>query len=113
MVTGIYKSKILTKHISCEYKCKFGCRKCSSNQKGNKDICWYECKNPRNYHVCGRDYIWNPITCGSENGKYFGSIIGHSVIMCDEIIEVTKTVSTKVVPTKTIPTYFNGKKETC
>ena len=41
------------------------------------------------------------------------SIIGHSVIMCDEIIEVMKTVSTKIVPTKTIPTYFNGKKETC
>ena len=35
----MYKSKTLTKHVSCEGKCKFGCRKCSSNQKGNKDIC--------------------------------------------------------------------------
>ena len=33
------------------------------------------------------------MTC--KNGKYLGSIIGNSVITCDEIIEVTKTVSTK------------------
>ena len=29
MITGINKSKILTKHISCECKCKFDGRKCN------------------------------------------------------------------------------------
>ena len=53
------ESKILTKHISCKCKCKFDDRKCHSNQKCN-DTCWHECKN----------------------GKYLGSIIDNSVIMC-------------------------------
>ena len=54
------ESKILTKHISCKCKCKFDDRKCNSNQKCNNDTCWHECKN----------------------GKYLGSIIDNSVIMC-------------------------------
>ena len=29
----------------------------------------------------------NPATCSCENGKYLASIIDHSVIRCDEIIE--------------------------
>ena len=46
------------------------------------------------------------MTC--KNGKYLGSIIGNSVITCDEIIEVTKTVSTKTTTTKTNKfLYFN------
>ena len=32
MITGINESKILTKHISCECKCKFDGTKCNSNQ---------------------------------------------------------------------------------
>ena len=32
MITGINESKTLTKHISCECKCKFDRTKCSSNQ---------------------------------------------------------------------------------
>ena len=32
MITGINKSKTLTKHISCKCKCKFESRKCNSNQ---------------------------------------------------------------------------------
>ena len=32
MITGISVSKILTKHISCESKCKFDGRKCISDQ---------------------------------------------------------------------------------
>ena len=31
MITGINETKILTKHISCECKCKFDVRKCDSN----------------------------------------------------------------------------------
>ena len=36
MITGINESRTLTKHISCECKCKFDGRKCNSNQKWNK-----------------------------------------------------------------------------
>ena len=32
MITWINESKKLTKHISCECKCKFDGRKCNSNQ---------------------------------------------------------------------------------
>ena len=44
--------------------------------------------------MCQKDYIWNPVTCNCENGKYLASVIGDSVIMCDDIIEETKTVTT-------------------
>ena len=37
MITGINESKILTKHISWEYKFNFKCRKCDSNQKRDND----------------------------------------------------------------------------
>ena len=33
MITGINESKTLTKHVSCNCKCKFDGRKCNSNQK--------------------------------------------------------------------------------
>ena len=52
MITGINESKALTKHISCECKCKFDGRKCNSNQKWNNDKCRCECKNLKEYHVC-------------------------------------------------------------
>ena len=39
MIIGINESKILTKHISCECKCKFDARKCNSNKKPNNDKC--------------------------------------------------------------------------
>ena len=32
MITGINESKTLTKHISCECKCKFDEKKCNSKQ---------------------------------------------------------------------------------
>ena len=47
MTTGINEWKTLTKHISCKCICKFGSRKCNSNQKWNNDKCWWECKNPK------------------------------------------------------------------
>ena len=37
MITGINESKTLTKHISCECKCKFDGRKCDPNQWWNND----------------------------------------------------------------------------
>ena len=81
------------KHISCECKCKFDGRKCSSNQIWNNDKYQCECKNPEKKH------IWNPATCTCENDKYSGSIIDNSVITCDRIIEATKTVPTKSTST--------------
>ena len=73
----------------------------NSNQKWNKDKRHCECKNPKECHLCGKYYIWNPTACTCENGKYLGNIIGDSVITCDEIIKVTKTAPIKIVPTKT------------
>ena len=31
IITGINESNILTKHVSCKWKCKFDGRKCNSN----------------------------------------------------------------------------------
>ena len=36
MITGLKQSKRLTKHLSCEYKCRFDGKKCNSNQWWNK-----------------------------------------------------------------------------
>ena len=96
MITGINKSKVLTKHISGKWKCKFDGKKCSSIQNWNNNKCRDECKK---HHICEKDYIWNIATCTCENGKYLANFIDDSVIMCDEITEETKT----------IPTIFNEK----
>ena len=37
-ITGINESKKLTKHISCECKCKFDGRNCNSNQWWNNNV---------------------------------------------------------------------------
>ena len=87
MITGINESKTLTKHISCECKCRFDGRKCNSDQWWNNDKCWCECKK---HHICEKDYVWNPATCNCENGKYLASIMDDSAIMCDEVIESYK-----------------------
>ena len=44
MITGINESKVLTKHISCECKCRFDGINCNSDQWWNNDKCWCECK---------------------------------------------------------------------
>ena len=33
-------------------------------------------------HICEKYYVWNPSTCNCENGKYVGSIMDNSEIMC-------------------------------
>ena len=68
MITEINESKTWTKHKLCEYKCKLGGGKCSSNQKWNNDHYWCQCRNPQKHHVCKKYYIWNPTTCSSEIG---------------------------------------------
>ena len=97
-ITGINESKTLTKHISCECKCKFDGRKCNSSQWWNNDKCFCECKK---HHICWKYYIWNPSTCHCENGKYLASIMDDSVILCDEFIYTEET--------KTIPKYVTFK----
>ena len=39
MITGINESKALTKHVSCECKCKLDGAKCNSSQWWNNDKC--------------------------------------------------------------------------
>ena len=87
MITGINESKTLTEHISCKCKSNFDGRNCNSDQWWNNDKCWCECKKP---HVCEKDYVWNTATCNCENWKYSASIMDHSAIRCDEIIESYK-----------------------
>ena len=82
MIKGINESRTLTKHISCECKCKYDGTNCNSDQWWNNDKRQCECKK---IHVCEKDYAWNPATCNCENGKYLASIM--SKIICDEIIE--------------------------
>ena len=83
MITGINDLKTLTKHISCECKCRFDRRKCNSDHWWNKDKYRCECKK---CCVCEKDCVCNPSTCNCKNGKYFTSIIDDSAIICDEII---------------------------
>ena len=70
------------------------------------------CKNPIIYYLCKADYIWSPCTCACEIDKYLKSIIGDLVLIRDEIIEVTKTISTKTVPTISLSTNFKEEKVT-
>ena len=47
----------------------------------------------KKYHICEKDYIWNPAICSYENGKYLTSIINNSVITCAKIIDAEETNS--------------------
>ena len=49
-----------------------------------------------------KNYIWNPAIYSCEKVKYLGSINDDSLVVCDDIIEYTKT----------IPKKFNEKKVT-
>ena len=100
MISGINELKTLAKHASCEWKCKFDGRKCNSNQKWNNDKCRCDCKSSKEHHLCKKDYIWNPVTCSCENGKYLAIKKHNSVITCDEIRDTTKSILTKTVTTK-------------
>ena len=87
MITRKNETKTLTKHISCECKCRFDERKCNSDQRWNNDKCRCECKK---HHVCEKDYTWNPFTCNCENGKHLAGIMDNSTIKFDEIIEIKR-----------------------
>ena len=67
MTTEKNESKILTKYITCEWKCRFDGEKYISNLWWNNDKCVCECKKRS---VCEKNYIWNPATCSFQNRKY-------------------------------------------
>ena len=58
-------------------------------------------KLKKKHRVSEKGYFFNPATCSCKNGKYTGST-GNSVVICEEIVEETKTISTKSTPKKTI-----------
>ena len=93
IIRGISESKTLTKHILFKCERKFDDRKYNSHQKWNNNKC-----------SCQKVYLWNRATCSWENGKYLGSIIDNSAVICDEIIEETKYFPTKIVLTKNTST---------
>ena len=44
----------------------------------------------KKWHVCEKDYVWNPATCSYKNRKYLASIMEDwedSAITCDELIK--------------------------
>ena len=100
--------KIVTKNVSCEFKCKFDRRKCNWNENWNIDKCRCEC---RKHRICEKDYILNPTTCSCKTVKYLGSIIYDSVITCDEIIDAEAKSHDE--ETKTVTTNFNEKNVIC
>ena len=105
MITGINESKALTKHISCECKCRFDGRKCNSDQWWNNEKCQCECKKR---HVCEKDCALNPATCNCEKRKYLASIMDNSAIMCDEMIDAEAKLNDEETKKN-----FNEKKAIC
>ena len=69
MITGMNESKTITKHISCNCKCKFHGKKYNLNQKWTKHKSYCECGNPIKHFVCKKDYILNPTACAYEDGE--------------------------------------------
>ena len=51
--------------------------------------------------------IWSSSTCSCRKGEYLASIMNHSAIICDEVIESYDKER------KTIPRNFNEKKGIC
>ena len=98
----------MAKHISCDCECKFNSTACNSNQKWNNDKCQCEYKK---YLTFEKDRSWNATICICENSRYLKSVVDNSVILCDEIINVTASVSTNV--TSTVSIIPNDKKLTC
>ena len=57
-----------------------------------------------------KECICNLSTCTCKNVKYLRSIIGDSVITCDEITEVTKIIPTKTTLVKNCSKKFKRNK---
>ena len=70
IITGINESKTFAKHISCECKCIFNGRKCSSNQKQNNNKCSCKCKK---HHICEKESM-----CSKQNRRFKSKRIQHN-----------------------------------
>ena len=77
--------KKLTKHKSCECKCKYDGRICNSDQYWKNNKCRCECKKHGAYE---KIYLWNPAICSCENRKYLAIIMNDSAIICDEVMKL-------------------------
>ena len=60
MIAKKNEAKTMTKHVSCDCKCKFNSTTCNWNQKRNNQTCQCECKY---YAKFKNGYSWNPSTC--------------------------------------------------
>ena len=104
VITNKKEAKLMTKHISCDCKCKFNNTTCNSNQKWNNKTYQYECKNN---HKSKTDYSWNFSTCICGNSKHLKSIFDTLVTECDEIIiamDIASTKKTNSIATNVIST---------
>ena len=66
MITNKDEVKAITKHISCDCKCKFNSTTCNSKPKWKNKTFQCECKN---FPKCEKYYRLDPSTCISENSK--------------------------------------------
>ena len=55
-----------------------------------------------------KNYVWNPITCSCENGKYLTSIIVGSEIICNKVIDAEAKSNDQ--KTNTVSANFKEKK---
>ena len=121
MITEITASKILSKHILCECKCKFPGCKCNSNQKCENDTCRCESKNPKKHCIIwkrlylefcytqlwkcwifskyywGFSYYWKLSDYVSDEIANYSDSVSTNMpanVMCTVSTSVKKTVST-------------------
>ena len=73
--------------------------KCDSH--GGIMINVYDCKK---WHVCEKDYIWNPATCRYKNGKYLASIMDDLAVTCEGNIDMDAEAKLNDKETKIFPT---------
>ena len=81
-----YRNKLiekLSKAYIIQCKRKFDGRKRNWGQWWKNDKYHCECKK---YHICKRDYVWNPTTCNPENGKYLASIADDSTSIYNKVM---------------------------
>ena len=96
MIIRINEVKNLLKHISSNFKSKFGSITCDSNHKSNNNKCQCRCKK---YRICKKGYCWNSNTYSRWISIYLKSN-DDSVIVRDEMIHVTdSTNATNTVST--------------
>ena len=49
---------------------------------------------------------WNPTACIWKNGKIVQSITENSIVICNKIVDTTKTIPTKSVLAKCTSTFY-------